>query len=199
MDTAASLRTALQLIGHSQCYSGPNPGACTSKTVFLGDRHKGAIFAPLPTSHGVASTRLPRHAPVLRVRRDGPDIRCRQPGCRECPPGDSHIHTAKIGRFVWVYRWSGSLILFHRRAATLADERCAWRTVEVLTGGVPTGLPPAFAASPGPGRDRAESTRMPRRPALDQCLKWRVPVKTIATSRSSQARMVSASRFDPPG
>ena len=42
----------------------------------------------------------------------------------------------------------------------------------------------------------ANPERVPRPP---QCLKWRMPVKTMAMPRSSAALMTSASRTEPPG
>ena len=41
--------------------------------------------------------------------------------------------------------------------------------------------------------------RFPRRALENQCLKCRIPVKTMARPASSAAAMTSASRMDPPG
>ena len=42
-----------------------------------------------------------------------------------------------------------------------------------------------------------DTTPAPR--SACQCRKWRTPVKTIASLRSSAAAMTSASRTEPPG
>ena len=50
------------------------------------------------------------------------------------------------------------------------------------------------------GRDRCRGCARDARPgSASQCRKWRTPVNTIATPRSSAAAITSSSRIEPPG